>query len=193
MTAIAIIPAKGHSSRIPRKNIREFHGRPIISYSIEAAKASGLFDMIVVSTDDEEIENAARYFGAIALARPFHLTLDDVGTQDVAADVLKRLAHYGHEFACCLYPTAPLIDVNDLKRAAELVKNSSMNYAFSVGTDPLCDAGQFYFGYTSAFTNNWPLFDALTYMVPVAANRVCDINVEEDFIRAEQMYAALHP
>lgn len=199
MTAIAIIPARGGSRRIPHKNIREFHGKPIIAYSIEAAFASGLFGQhVYVSTDDEEIAHVARQYGAGVLTRGADMAADEVGTQEVTADALKLargvndLMYASNAIACCIYATSPLISVDDLKRGHELLSNSSMNYAMSVGNDPLCDAGQFYWGWVSAFANGWPLLDALTYMVPVAPNRVCDINVEADWQRAEAMYAELH-
>src|SRR5437763_7535870 len=112
MSAVAIITARGGSKRIPRKNIRLFLGRPIIAYSIEAALRSGLFEEVMVSTDDDEIADIARNEGA---AVPFRRSADMADDYATTADVLREvLAEYGHaqrsfDVACCLYPTAPFI------------------------------------------------------------------------------------
>ena len=194
MTNICVIPARGGSRRIPRKNIRDFFGRPIISYSIETAKASGLFDRIFVSTDDDEIANISREYGSEVIMRPESFSQDEVGTQEVTKHAIEVVQEkLGKvDYACCIYATAPMMIVDDLKRGFSLLNYSTMNYAMSVGTEPLRDAGQWYLGYASAFLHNWPLIDTLTYMVPIPANRVCDINTIQDFERAEQMFANIH-
>ena len=193
---VAVIPARGGSRRIPRKNIKLFHGKPIIAYSIETAKASGLFDEVFVTTDDFEIASIAERYGAHALGRPEELSVNGAGTQEVVKWVLTAALTNPPtpiDYVCCIYATAPMMLAGDLRRGFDLVSNSSMNYAFSIGTRPcLHDAGQWYWGHASAFANSWPLFDALTYMVPIPAERVCDINLPEDWIRAEEMYARLH-
>jgi N-acylneuraminate cytidylyltransferase len=195
VNAIAIIPARGGSTRIPRKNIRLFHGKPIIAYSIEAALNSGLFDTVAVSTEDPEIAQVAARYGAWVYPRPARLSQNHIGTQEVMESALLHGDPSGDRFpfACCIYPTAPMIDIEGLTRGLTLLKNSSMNYAFSVGTEPaLHDAGQWYWGHWSAFVKGWPLIEALTYMVPIAPERDCDINTEADWTRAERMYAALN-
>ena len=116
---IAIIPARGGSKRIPRKNIKLFHGKPIIAYSIEAAIQSGLFDEVVVSTDDEEIELIAKQFNVLIHKRSAKNADDFATTSDVIDEVLKDLeSTLGTiDVLCCIYPTSPLIQKNDLQLA----------------------------------------------------------------------------
>ncbi len=109
---IAIITARGGSKRIPRKNIREFAGRPIIAWSIEAAKQSGCFADIIVSTDDEEIAEIARKWGAeVPFMRSAENSNDHATTADALLEVLEALRAVGREYErlCCLYPTAPFV------------------------------------------------------------------------------------
>ena len=132
---VAIIPARGGSKRIPRKNIRLFAGKPIIAYSIEAAKASGLFDRIVVSTDDDEIAVIAREWGAeTPFSRPAELANDHADTNAVVAHTLRWLAEQGTpaELACCIYATAPFITPADLARGFEAVRENYKCFAFPV-------------------------------------------------------------
>jgi N-acylneuraminate cytidylyltransferase len=132
---VAVIPARGGSKRIPRKNIRPFAGKPIIAYSIAAARACGLFDRIVVSTDDEEIAGVARDFGAeTPFRRPAELADDHTGTDPVTAHALSWLAERGEaaEFACCIYATAPFLQAGDLKRGYDALRDSGKSFAFSV-------------------------------------------------------------
>lgn len=188
-SAIAIIPARGGSVRIPRKNVRSFHGAPIITYSIAAAKTSGLFDRIIVTTDDEEIRTIAHQWGAEAVDRPKHLIEPDPGTQMVAADLLWTLekANQKPTHACVIYATAPLMRQQDLlKGYIEVAKGRA--FAFSVGTEPLADAGQFYWGWSDQFIQHTALYDVTSAMIPIPAGHVCDINVPEDWDRAEKMY-----
>jgi len=132
---IAIIPARGGSKRIPRKNIKKFCGKPIIAYSIETAKASGLFDKIIVSTDDEEIAEVAKKYGAeIPFMRPRELSDDFTGTNAVVKHALEWLMGQGEiiEYACCIYATAPFIQVECLKEGYEKLVSSGKNYVFTV-------------------------------------------------------------
>jgi carbamoyl-phosphate synthase large subunit len=132
---IAVIPARGGSKRIPRKNIRAFAGQPIISYSILAARAAALFDRIIVSTDDDEIAAVAREWGAeTPFRRPPELSGDFVGTDDVVKHAIRWLHSAGQkvEFACCIYPTAPFIDSRHLRDGFELLQKSGKSYVFSV-------------------------------------------------------------
>lgn len=188
MSAIAVIPARGGSRRIPRKNIRPFFGKPIIAYSIEAAQRSGLFEEVVVSTEDEEIAEISIKYGAHVLIRPRHLAQDEIGTQEVMAHAIY--AYPQHEIACCIYPTAPMITTNDLLRGMDSLLIHGMNYAISVNAEPLYDAGQWYWGYSRAFFHRAPLIGPHTAMIPIDKERVCDINTEADWVRAELMYAA---
>lgn len=188
MSAIAIIPARGGSRRIPRKNIRNFHGKPIIAYSIEVALSSGLFSKVVVSTDDEEIADVAIKYGASVLIRPECLALNEVGTQEVMEHAAKEFNE--HSAACCIYPTAPMITVEDLSRGRYHLRRRGMIYAMSVSAEPLYDAGQWYWGYNCAFADGKPLIAPHTAMIQIDKDRVCDINTEADWVRAELMYAA---
>lgn len=129
MSAIAIITARGGSKRIPRKNIREFCGKPIINYSIEAALESGIFDEVMVSTDDEEIAQIARKAGAnVPFFRSEETSSDTATTADVLLEVLDEYEKRGktYEYGCCIYPTAPFITAEKLKDAMDkLVKSGA--------------------------------------------------------------------
>ena len=117
MSSIAIITARGGSKRIPRKNIRDFCGRPILLYSIEAALQAGVFDTVMVSTDDEEIAHIARDAGAAVPFLRSEKTSDDFATTaDVLLEVLDRYAERGETFTtgCCIYPTAPFVTAKKL-------------------------------------------------------------------------------
>ena len=124
---LAIITARGGSKRIPKKNIREFCGKPILAYSIEAALESGLFDHVMVSTDSEEIAEIAKKYGAeVPFFRSEATSGDFATTNDVLAVVLaeyeKRGMHF--EVACCIYPTAPFVTAEKLRTAAEQLEAS---------------------------------------------------------------------
>lgn len=119
---IAIIPARGGSKRIPRKNVRPFRGRPIIAWSIEAAKASGLFDEVMVSTDDDQIAAVAQAAGAVVPFRRSARTADDHATiADVLVEIFDRYADGQRTFAagCMILPTAPFVVAEDLKTGFE--------------------------------------------------------------------------
>lgn len=124
---LAIITARGGSKRIPRKNIREFCGKPILYYSIEAARGAGIFDEIMVSTDDSEIALAARQAGAsVPFFRSAATAGDYASTDDVIMEVLTAYRQAGREFDafCCLYPTAPFLSGRRLREAMELLKEA---------------------------------------------------------------------
>jgi N-acylneuraminate cytidylyltransferase len=125
--SIAIITARGGSKRIPRKNIKPFFGKPIIAYSIEAALQSGVFDEVMVSTDDPEIAAVAQKFGATVPVMRSEKNSDDTSTTvDVLMEVLDWYESQGQSFesACCLYPTAPFVTSGRLQQAKELLYNS---------------------------------------------------------------------
>lgn len=125
--AVAIITARGGSKRIPHKNIREFCGRPIITYPIEAALQSGLFDEVMVSTDDEEIAEVARTAGAqVPFMRSDANAGDYASTDDVLMEVLLAYRSLGREFGqfCCLYPTAPFVTAEKLRAAMGLLEKA---------------------------------------------------------------------
>ncbi len=137
--AIAIIPARGGSKRIPGKNIRFFCGKPLISYSITAALKSDLFSRVIVSTDDEEIARTARAFGAeIPFMRPPELSDDFTVTDDVIIHALSHLKSDLPEYACCIYATAPFITAEDLQRGLFLLIEHDAATAISATTFPAC-------------------------------------------------------
>ena len=132
---LAVIPARGGSKRIPRKNIRPFAGKPMIAWSIEAALASELFDRIVVTTDDDEIARVAEKYGAEApFRRPAELADDHTPTVPVVAHAVEWQAAQGPAPAqvCCIYATAPFIRAEDIRRGFDLLQGSVCDYAFSV-------------------------------------------------------------
>lgn len=126
-SSIAIITARGGSKRIPRKNIKSFCGKPIIAYSIDAAVQSGLFEEVMVSTDDEEIAGIARQCGArVPFMRSSENAGDYASTDDVLLEVLMAYKEQGKEFAsfCCLYPTAPFVTAEKLRTAMGLLEKA---------------------------------------------------------------------
>ena len=134
---IAIIPARGGSKRIPRKNLKSFAGKPIIAYSIEAAAASGLFDSIVVSTDDLEIADVARSYGAeVPFLRPETLSDDHTGTTPVVKHAIEWFIEHktAVSCACCIYATAPFIQPAHLVEGYQRLISSGKSYVFSVAT-----------------------------------------------------------
>jgi N-acylneuraminate cytidylyltransferase len=132
---IAIIPARGGSKRIPRKNIKTFCGKPMIAWSIEAAKKANLFDRIIVSTDDEEIADVANRWGAeVPFMRPEELSNDFAGTTEVIAHATKWAQDQGWplEAVCCIYATAPFVLASDIRRGLTLLQSSRWAFAFPV-------------------------------------------------------------
>ena len=135
MKHIAIITARGGSKRIPKKNIKEFCGKPIIAYSIEAALTSGIFDEVMVSTDSEEIAAVARQYGAaVPFLRSEATSNDYATTRDVLLEVLREYAARGETFdvMTCLYPTAPFITAQKLAAAVRLLEESDADAVMPV-------------------------------------------------------------
>ena len=224
---VAIIPARGGSKRIPRKNIKVFCGKPMIAYSIEAAMASGCFDKVIVSTDDSEIASLARQYGAsVPFLRPEALSGDFTGTLPVIRHAIEQLAAGGEvpEHVCCIYATAPFVDAIDIERGLVSMANESVDYAFSVTSYPFPiqravrvtaqnriemfqpehfgtrsqdleeafhDAGQFYWGRTSAWLAERPIFGPHSVPVVLPRHRVQDIDTQEDWLRAEWLFKAM--
>ena len=132
---IAVIPARGGSKRIPRKNIKPFYGKPMIAWSIEAAKSSELFEHIIVSTNDVEIANVAKQCGAeVPFVRPEELSNDHVGTTPVVAHATQWALDQGFDVVgvCCIYATAPFVQTDDLKRGWDALNSGNWDYAFTV-------------------------------------------------------------
>ncbi|MEH0742534.1 pseudaminic acid cytidylyltransferase [Vibrio cholerae] len=224
---VAIIPARGGSKRIPGKNIKLFHGKPMISYSIEAALASGCFDKVIVSTDDAEIANVAKDYGAqVPFLRPENISDDYATTMDVMEHAIRWCLDEGWavDAVCCLYATAPFVLPEDLQRGYTLLLEDGVQFAFSATTFPFPiqraikldeegavsmfspenelvrsqdleeayhDAGQFYWGQTSAFLDKLSIFSSHSRAVLLPRNRVQDIDTPEDWELAESLFSAL--
>lgn len=224
---VAIIPARGGSKRIPGKNIKLFHGKPMIGYSIEAALASGCFDKVIVSTDDAEIAKVAKEYGAqVPFLRPENISDDYATTMDVMVHAIRWCLDEGWavEAVCCLYATAPFVLPEDLRRGYTLLQEDGVQFSFSATTFPFPiqraikldeqggvsmfspenelvrsqdleeayhDAGQFYWGQTSAFLDKLSIFSSHSRAVLLPRNRVQDIDTPEDWELAESLFSAL--
>jgi len=224
---IAIIPARGGSKRIPRKNIKEFNGKPMIAHAILAAKKARLFDHIIVSTDDKEIASIAREWGAeTPFLRSADLANDHATTVSVITHGIRFCCDLGWKFdyVCCIYPCVPFIQIEDLLGTYARLIESKFNYCFPVTEFPSAiqralkrrgdgtmqpfypkfehtrtqdletafyDVGQFYWGKTEAWLSNTLVHSGgLGYLIP--SWQVQDIDTEDDWIRAEFMFHALH-
>ena len=136
MSCIAIITARGGSKRIPRKNIKEFMGKPMIAYAIEAAKKSAIFDTVMVSTDDEEIATIAKYYGAeVPFMRSERTSSDYATTFDVLEEVIQKYKKQNNEFdsLCCIYPCVPFLTPLTLKQAYNTMQETKAN-----AVQPVC-------------------------------------------------------
>lgn len=225
---VAVIPARGGSKRIPKKNIRDFFGKPMIAWSIGPALESGLFDRIIVSTDDHEIAAIAESLGAeVPFVRPPELSDDHAGTSVVIAHAVEWLRERGvaPDPVCCIYATAPFISSDDLHRGLKLLQKSAADFAFSVTSyafpiqravrltsgsrlemfqpehfttrsqdleEAYHDAGLFYWGRADAWCSSKPIFGPNSAPVVIPRYRVQDIDIPEDWERAELMFKALH-
>ena len=132
---IAMIPARGGSKRIPRKNIRLFAGKPAIAHAIDAAKEANVFDLIIVSTDDAEIAKVATKYGAeVPFMRPDTISGDHATTLDVIKHTLEWAETAGHdvEALCCIYPVNPFLEAADLKQAYQTLTQEGAGYCFPV-------------------------------------------------------------
>ena len=218
---LCIIPARGGSKRIPRKNIKEFCGKPLITYSIETAKKSDLFNKIVVSTDDEEIAKISENLGAKILWRPKELADDFSSSVDVFEHAINEL-NKNNEFsyACMIYPTAPFLQVEYLKKGLQELKKSDACFSFSATTYdfPIWRGFEIINGkakmifeehmstrsqdlkeaYHDAGQFYWKKLSCIEKFhfngsIPIIIPRylVQDIDTMEDFIRAENMYKVL--
>lgn len=136
---IAIIPARGGSKRIPRKNIKLFHGKPMIAFSIEAALHSGCFDKVIVSTDDAEIAEVAKVYGAeVPFLRPNDISDDYATTMDVMAHAIFWCVENNWDIdnACCLYATAPFVTADYLKQGFKKLTHEDCEFVFSATSFP---------------------------------------------------------
>jgi len=171
---ICVIPARGGSKRIPRKNIKEFNGKPIIAYSIEAALKSNCFSQVIVSTDDDEISEVAKKYGALVpFVRPDELSNDYAGTIPVIKHTIEWMEDNNNyiENVCCLYATAPFIQSKIISKAYQQLQDSNSDYCFSV----------------TSFT--FPIQRAIKL---TAENRINMFNPENFEIRSQDLEDAYH-
>jgi pseudaminic acid cytidylyltransferase len=136
---LAIIPARGGSKRIPRKNIKQFAGMPMIAHAITSAKASGLFDHVIVSTDDKEIAEIARQWGAeTPFDRPANLADDHTPTVPVIAHAVRACQDLGWtgDYACCIYPCSPFLEADDLVSSLKIAKAEGADFIYPVTEYP---------------------------------------------------------
>ncbi|PDT81734.1 pseudaminic acid cytidylyltransferase [Sinorhizobium sp. BJ1] len=225
---LAVIPARGGSKRIPRKNIKQFAGKPMITWSIDAAIESGCFDRVIVSTDDQEIAEIARQSGAeVPFLRPAELSDDYATTSDVIRHAINWLAEsdVSPERVCCIYATAPFLRASDLARGFDLLEERGADFAFSATSyafpiqrairltsegrvemlmpeqfstrsqdldEVYHDAGQFYWGRSEAWLSGKPVFSSFATALILPRYLVQDIDMPDDWLRAELMFKALH-
>lgn len=223
---LAVIPARGGSKRIPRKNIKQFAGKPLIAYSIQAALASGEFEKVIVSTDCEQVAKVAIEYGAdVPFIRPESLSNDFIGTTPVTRHAIEYCNDnlFKPEFCCCIYATAPFLTAEYLKLGIDkLRQDKAKQFAFSVTSFPFPvqralkktgqgvmpmypedigkrsqdleeayhDAGQFYWGRSSAYMQGNRMFSEHSIPVTLPRHLVQDIDTPEDWLRAELMYKA---
>ena len=131
---VAVIPARGGSKRIPRKNIRNFCGKPMMAWTIEAALRSDCFERVIVSTDDAEIAEIALEYGAeVPFTRPAELADDYAGTTEVIGHATQWMLgqHWSVEAVCCLYAAAPFVQVDDIRRGLDILKSGTWAYVFT--------------------------------------------------------------
>jgi pseudaminic acid cytidylyltransferase len=136
---IAVIPARGGSKRIPRKNVKSFHGEPMIAYAINAALESSLFEYVIVSTEDQEIAEIAKKYGAqVPFMRPSELADDHTPTVPVIAHAISTCQNFGWdvEHVCCIYASVPFIRVEDIRNAFLLLQTSDAEFSFPIAEFP---------------------------------------------------------
>lgn len=191
-TAICIIPARGGSRRLPRKNVMLFEGKPMLWHAIDTAKASKLFELIIVSTDDETIADLAFKRGARPLMRTWVDPEGAMGTQQIAKQVIHQYPISTKKYVCCLYPTTPLVTPEHLRYGLAESKKSGVHFTMSAGAHPLRDAGAFYFGRAKHFALGFPLLSIHTRLIILPEQNVCDINTQADWDEAVKKYKEIH-
>lgn len=154
MRRVALIPARGGSKRLPRKNILDFMGKPIIAWTIAAAQECGLFDDVFVSTDDPEIASVAESCGAQLDMRGSDLSNDSARVTDVCLDFLERRGN--HDILCCLYATAPLRNASDIAATVNLVQPGVCDFSIAATTYDLPPHQALKLGKDNFVTPKWP-------------------------------------
>ena len=224
---VAVIPARGGSKRIPKKNIKNFCGKPIIAWTINIAKKSKIFDKIIVSTDDRKIASIAKKYDAeVPFVRPSKLAGDKIATSDVVIHAITWLKNSGQKptDVCCIYPTAPLMQIKDLKNSLQVLQSRRCQYVFPVTTfeysifrsfkknkkgliemifskksnnrsqdleQAYHDAGQFYWASAKSWLAEKKIFGKKSKVILLPRWRVQDIDVIEDWKKAEIIFSLL--
>ncbi|MCX6113054.1 MAG: pseudaminic acid cytidylyltransferase [Proteobacteria bacterium] len=193
MKTLAIIPARGGSKRIPRKNIKEFCGFPIIKYSIDAALRSGCFDEVMVSTDDDEIASIAKKYGAkVPFLRSKEASCDDASTKAVIKEVLLSYKKMGLDFdhVCCIYPAAPFV-TDTLLNQVRMIWPENENKRSQELEASYHDVGQFYWIRITSFLKKNSIFTDNTMPFELPEIKAQDIDTEQDWKIAETKYRIL--
>jgi CMP-N-acetylneuraminic acid synthetase len=191
-TAICIIPARGGSKRLPRKNLMLFNGKPMLWHAIDTARESRCFSDIIVSTDDMDIAKLAANRGARFSKRLWHDPDGAVGTQEVTRQTLHQECISTKKYVCCLYPTTPLLKPEHLHHGMLEAKKSGVHFAMGAGAHPLRDAGAFYWGRAKHFALGFPLLSIHTRLIILPEQNVCDINTQADWDEALGKYREIH-
>ena len=187
-TAICIIPARGGSRRLPRKNVMLFAGKPMLWHAIDTARESKCFSDIIVSTDDPDIAKVAVNRQAGFSLREWEDPDGAIGTQEIARRTIFQEGISTKKYVCCLYPTTPLITPAHLWAGLNESKKSGVHFTMGVGAFPLRDAGAFYFGRAKHFALGFPLLSIHTRLIILPEQHVCDINTQADWDEALTKY-----
>ena len=191
---LCIIPARGGSKRIPHKNVRDFKGRPVISYSIKAAKESGIADIVMVSTDDGEIAKAAEAYGAeVPFMRSSENADDRAGIAEVLIEVVENYQKLGRSFdyVVCILATAPLIKASDLKKAYGMLE-SHAEAGSICSVESFSYPPQFFIFRTAALLRDRKLYTEYTLPFMLDETAAQDIDTDTDWKIAELKYELLY-
>ena len=213
---ICVIPARGGSKRIPLKNIRNFCGKPVITYSIESAIKSKCFKKVIVSTDNKKIREIAISSGAdVPFTRPKELSDDFSTTMAVIKHAIEWFQSKGEkiENVCCLYPTAPFVLPKDIKSGLKMLNDNIGYYALPVVKYPQNvlemnhpeninlrsqdldeiwhDAGQYCWGRVNAWLEEKPILTSNPIPITLSRYKAQDIDTEEDWFQAELIFKSL--
>ena len=190
MGVTVVIPARGGSRRIPHKNRKKLAGVPIINYTLALARTFA--DMTIVSTDCPVLSELGIHAGALIHHRSPDMAENDVGTQEVVANCLREMKVPETALVVCIYPTAgPLIDGNRLRARVKLYRDYYTDwtgFAFTVGRDPLRDAGQWYIGYAKTFMENRPLVNEDSEHAILDEGTFVDVNTHKDWREMERIF-----
>ena len=203
---IAIIPARGKSKRIKNKNSKLFFGKPIITYAIELALKSKIFEEVVVTSNDEKIIKISKKYGAKVLRRPDHLSKNSVPIIDVVSHAIKKINKLNTEPSkvCCIFPISPMITKKILLKSLKVLNRKKFNYVFPVtkytnsnqnklfvsndkitkdkkNSRTFFDAGQFYWGTVKAWKKKFDIFGDKSGIIHLSSKKFVDVNNSTDW------------